>query len=833
MDLLKHLKGIFIDTSEETESLADYIDLLVERIQSSYRIEDKIEAVKALSNFAKIRKFKIDVGAKAIDPLLNILENNQTSNELITLSLDCLKHIVSSEDEILLNDIDKSDLPNIKSAVITDELINFDIQFTEIFLKNVKNLAIILKLTEEYDYSVRYAALSFFKILLINAPKLVQTSILKIENGLSRILDLLDDSREIIRNEALTSLVHLSQDDKDLQKIIAFENGFEHVLSIMKIEDFSNGGVITGDCCKLLLNLLKNNISNQTLFREQNYIQNFGIPFLDSLHQTDPDRDFQISLVAENNYLNPHTDGDDLNPQKVANTSLILKLIKLFVSQTLTPSALVSSQKSITKSSLLQKITVNILMASGIPSNLLIQAIYTTAQIIRGCQEGQEFFSNLMAPSNPPKPFLDILLTSMLNEGKPLRLRRCILYFFHSYLYKNSELQAEILSSLLSTTKVNTGRILIHALLNTEQEKEISRSAKCNNMNCWFASLALSYTISNSASNQNTKNIKRDNREILQKVRLKALNSSNENFRSEKNEKENKVESVEVGKEMADISLLQCLMDNLKKTKNLHSKIGMLIFLSHWLAGSSACVKAFLSDPYGAKTINGNITFLTAQISSEHEVNAPTLSRAVQGLAAFAFGLCVLQGDDQTSKESQENLKGIVNKRLGSENYVNQLCQLREFERIMTDQNIEKCLNNVLAKENIGDNIENPETCIIIIDLCVLDQEFMKIFNFYETFILKQFDNANLKKDNYKMDQIDYVTKKYENTIKEKDSSIGNLSEKCEDYKRQLEYLACKYEELNSQMKNLTLQQNQTVLCQSKVSSFHIYYHVLSKFSEN
>ena len=52
------------------------------------------------------------------------------------------------------------------------------------------------------------------------------------------------------------------------QKIVAFENAFERLLSIVAIEGYSSGGIIVEDCLNLLLNLLRNNISNQNYFRE-------------------------------------------------------------------------------------------------------------------------------------------------------------------------------------------------------------------------------------------------------------------------------------------------------------------------------------------------------------------------------------------------------------------------------------------------------------------------------------------------------------------------------------------------------------------------------------
>ena len=55
------------------------------------------------------------------------------------------------------------------------------------------------------------------------------------------------------------------------QKIVAFENAFERLLHIVTVEGNSDGGIIVEDCLSLLLNLLRNNLSNQNFFRETRF----------------------------------------------------------------------------------------------------------------------------------------------------------------------------------------------------------------------------------------------------------------------------------------------------------------------------------------------------------------------------------------------------------------------------------------------------------------------------------------------------------------------------------------------------------------------------------
>jgi len=61
-----------------------------------------------------------------------------------------------------------------------------------------------------------------------------------------------------------------------------------------------------------------------------------------------------------------------------------------------------SSQKTMKACGLLETLC-NILMASGVPVDILTETINTVAEVIRGNQTNQEYFANVMAPSNPPR----------------------------------------------------------------------------------------------------------------------------------------------------------------------------------------------------------------------------------------------------------------------------------------------------------------------------------------------------------------------------------------------------------------------------------------------
>ena len=90
-------------------------------------------------------------------------------------------------------------------------------QFTEIFLKHQNNVQLVLDSLEEYDFKVRRPAIKLLTNLLVSKPRLMQEIILKSQMGVSRLMDVLVDSREVLRNDALLLLIQLTKGHANLQ----------------------------------------------------------------------------------------------------------------------------------------------------------------------------------------------------------------------------------------------------------------------------------------------------------------------------------------------------------------------------------------------------------------------------------------------------------------------------------------------------------------------------------------------------------------------------------------------------------------------------------------
>lgn len=85
--------------------------------------------------------------------------------------------------------------------------------------------------------------------------------------------------------------------------------------------------------------------------------------------------------------------------------------------------------------------------------------------MIRGNQSNQDYFGRVMAPLEPPKPVLVILLMSMINEKQPFELRCAVLYCFQAYLHRNEMAQAQVIETLLPAGNEGEPCLFIEAQL--------------------------------------------------------------------------------------------------------------------------------------------------------------------------------------------------------------------------------------------------------------------------------------------------------------------------------------------------------------------------------
>ncbi|XP_051801555.1 general vesicular transport factor p115 isoform X4 [Acanthochromis polyacanthus] len=589
---------------------AETIQKLCDRVASSTLLEDRRDAVRALKSLSK--KYRMEVGTQAMDHLINILQTDRSDSEILGYALDTLYNIICNDEEEEQDESEDAVTPlpvsgKRKNVSMPDENAqkqadDLGAQFTDKFIQDPEHITLLLTLLEEFDFHVRWPGVKLLTALLKNQGVQVQGIVLVSPMGVSRLMDLLADSREVIRNDGLLLLQQLTKGNAAIQKIVAFENAFERLLDIITEEGSSDGGIVVEDCLLLLLNLLKNNSSNQNFFKEGSYIQRMK-PW------------FEVG-----------DDNSGWSAQKVTNLHLMLQLVRVMVSPVNSPGATASCQKSMYQCGLLQQLCT-ILMATGVPADILTETINTVSEVIRGSQVNQDYFASVNAPSNPPRPAIVVLLMSMVNERQPFVLRCAVLYCFQCFLYKNQKGQGEIVATLLPSTidanSISAGQLLCGGLFSADS------------LSNWCAAVALAHALQDNLTQK----------EQLLRVQL----------------------ATSLGK--PPVSLLQQCTNILSQGSKVQTRVGLLMLLCTWISNCPIAVTHFLHN-------QENVPFLTAQISE----NLGEDERLVQGLCALLLGICIYYNDNSLENYTKEKLKQLIEKRIGKENFVEKLGFITKHE---------------------------------------------------------------------------------------------------------------------------------------------------------
>ncbi|XP_061626830.1 general vesicular transport factor p115 isoform X5 [Phyllopteryx taeniolatus] len=673
---------------------AETIQKLCDRVASSTLLEDRRDAVRALKSLSK--KYRMEVGTQAMDHLINILQTDRSDSEILGYALDTLYNIICNDEE---EEQDESE--DETSQKQADDL---GAKFTEAFIQDSEHITLLLTMLEEFDFHVRWPAVKLLTALLRNQCVQLQSIILVSPMGVSRLMDLLADSREVIRNDGLLLLQQLTKGNAAIQKIVAFENAFERLLDIITEEGSSDGGIVVEDCLLLLRNLLKNNSSNQNFFKEGSFIQRMR-PW------------FEVG-----------DDNSGWSAQKVTNLHLMLQLVRVMVSPVNSPGATASCQKSMYQCGLLQQLCT-ILMATGVPADILTETINTVSEVIRGSQVNQDYFASVNAPSNPPRPAIVVLLMSMVNERQPFVLRCAVLYCFQCFLYKNQKGQGEIVATLLPSTidanSISAGQLLCGGLFSADS------------LSNWCASVALAHALQDNLTQK----------EQLLRVQL----------------------ATSLGK--PPVSLLQQCTNILsqgdkisRRGSRVQTRVGLLMLLCTWINNCPIAVTHFLHN-------QENVPFLTAQISE----NLGEDERLVQGLCALLLGICIYYNDNSLENYTKEKLKQLIEKRIGKENFVEKLGFVTKHELYSR------------AAQKPQPVFPSPDQMLFDHEFTKLVKELEGVI----TKAVHKSSEDEKKEEEVKktLEQHDNIVTQYKELIREQDSKIQELKEQVSSMTTQTEQM--------------------------------------------
>lgn len=150
-----------------------------------------------------------------------------------------------------------------------------------------------------------------------------------------------------------------------------FENAFDKLFSIINAEGGLEGGIVVTDSLQLIYTLLFGNSSNQNHFRETGCFSKLASLF-----------------------PNPKTQ-QEWPVQKITGASVLLDIIRIFVSPKTSATALQTNQNMLRKP--LLDAVIELGLGDYIPPKVKQEALRTVADLIRGNEASQDVFAKSMA----------------------------------------------------------------------------------------------------------------------------------------------------------------------------------------------------------------------------------------------------------------------------------------------------------------------------------------------------------------------------------------------------------------------------------------------------
>ncbi|KAJ1998607.1 Vesicle-mediated ER to Golgi transport protein [Coemansia thaxteri] len=635
MDFFKRYGAI---GGNQPQSPADTIQRMADRAETSTLLEDKRAAVLGLKGLS--REYRVDVGEAALGALLKVLKEDSEDQNLLKAVLETLNNLCVRESPRG----EASEASAVQADLAAD-------RFSQAILRDSDDvISTFLGLLGDADFYIRYYTVQLLGTLHTCSGDELQKRVLVSPTGVGRLVDLLSDQRDIIRNEGIQLLIAMTKSNADIQKIVAFENAFDRLLGIVDEEGGVRGNIIVQDCLQLLHNLLNYNVSNQNFFRETS-----GIQRLPALLITDP------SQTAAGRSGHPMSDADEEDPewtkQHALNMLVVLDIIRMLIQPGNTNTQ--SNQTAMQQCGIIPPL-LQLALAYEAPSSVRSQALYAIGDVIRAHQANQNLFQRILITAatdddtiNPgtraiPEPAIVIVIRlsvgkrpAAVSANEYYIVRAAAAHLVQAYVGSNADAQLALAATLTPPGDINTiseseqhqsaGSLIVSVLLDWRE------ACREDVWRVWYAALLLS-------------TILRDHGECKEQALKITLGDTSR------------------GEE--PLPLINELMSQARQATqhgaDARVSVALLTLMSVWLSNFPKGVSVFLEE-------SANISFIVEQISGSTGINA-----LVQGVSAFLLGLVYQFDIDPETPMTRESLYPILSKRVGADQLLIRVQRLRD-----------------------------------------------------------------------------------------------------------------------------------------------------------
>ncbi|KAK1542739.1 hypothetical protein CPAR01_06126 [Colletotrichum paranaense] len=617
-----------ISTAPAKQSVGETITVLSGRLSSATLLEDRRAAILGLRSFAK--DFPASVASGALRSLIGSLSKDAEDVDTVKVVLETLLMLFS---------------PNEDSPEASEEIA---LWLADEFTQRQENITLLLDFLDSTDFYSRLYSLQLLAAILSARTERTEECIFTAPLGISRLVTVLDDSREAVRNEAITLLTFLTPSSTDIQKLVAFENAFDRLFGIISAEgSLPEGDRVVEDCLILVANLLRRNPSNQSLFRESGGIHRLSV----LLEGAEKAQRVEAEIAAW------------AQAQRDRNIYALLAVVRLF----LVAGAVGTPQNQLAfwqHGLLFHALQLAFSHVAQLP--IKAEALATCADIIKGNPSLQEGFAQLEVPSPLESPssagsgqtngvvkvyvidgLLDLTLSVQDLEAFDLRLAACDC--LKAYFYNHADIRLHFLRRAIEGHGMGadeTANVLTVLL------RPSSDAAVANPYRSWFASTIMMHLV---FDNSEAKNL------------VMAVSEGD----------------AESGEEVVtSIQIIAAhLISGLNRDEDSRVVVGYLMLLLCWLFEDLDAVNDFLGE--GANTQ-----------SLIQAVNHPyATGDLVQGLCAMLLGV-LYEFSTKDSPIPRADLHSILISRMGRERYIDKLSKLRSDPLVRDFEVIPQNLSN-------------------------------------------------------------------------------------------------------------------------------------------
>ncbi|KAI9746168.1 MAG: hypothetical protein M1818_000849 [Claussenomyces sp. TS43310] len=595
------------------QNATDAINILSGRLQSSTLLEDRRNAIFGLRSFA--RQYPASVASGALRGLIASLRKDSEDIDTVKVVLETLL--------MLFN-------PDESSREASEEIA---LWLADEFTQRQDNVTMLLDLLETSDFYSRLYSLQLLSAILSSRTERTEECIFTAPLGISRLVAVLDEKREAIRNEGLALLTYLTPNSTELQKLIAFENAFERIFGIIKSEgSLSHGDRVVEDCLILLANLLRLNVSNQSFFRETGCVSKLARLLSDA--QSDHDTVGEVAEWAE--------------MQRSRNIYALLAVIRLFLVQGGVGTQ--ANQTSFSQYGVLNQL-LQLAFNDSTEMQIKAEALVTCADVIRGNPPLQESFARLQVTAVLQDPagtanggndsslkvyvidgLLDLTLSVSSLHAFDARIAAC--ECIKAYFYHHSAIRLHFLRRAIDGH--NSGAEEMANVL-TVLLRPAADTMPNDPYRVWLAAVLLFHLVFDDP-----------------KAKALAMNVA-EGDASQGEEVVTCIQTIAAN-----------LTNDIRKGEDERVIVGYLMLLCGWLFEDPDSVNDFLGEGSNVQDL------VQAVFQGRNRENS-----IVQGLCAMLLGI-VYEFSTKDSTISRATLHSILTSRLGREQYIDRLTNLRK-----------------------------------------------------------------------------------------------------------------------------------------------------------